>query len=264
MKFLKLFLAFLLVLSFLKANDKLVIGATPVPYGEILEFSKSYFKQKGYDLEVVEFSDYSIPNKALNEKALDANLFQHKPFLDEFNKAQSTDLQAVASLMILPMGVYSKKNKDLKELKDGASVAIPNDPTNESRALEILQSAGLIKLDNKNALKTPLDIKENPKKLKFKELKAAQVPRALSDVEIAVINTNYALDYGLKPVKDAIFLEAKESPYANFVVVRKEDANSKKTKVIEEVLKSEPLKKFMLDRYGDSIILTFSVIKEKQ
>ncbi|TQR34450.1 methionine ABC transporter substrate-binding protein [Campylobacter sp. MIT 99-7217] len=257
MKLIKILFAFILSLTILQGAEKIVIGATPVPFGEILEFSKPLFKEKGFELKVVEFSDYSIPNKALAEKSLDANLFQHKPYLDEFNKANSTNLVAAISLLITPMGVYSNKIKDIKNIANGASIAIPNDPTNESRALEILQSAGLIKLDETKALKTPLDIKENPKKLKFKELKAAQLPRVLGDVDIAVINTNYALDFGLKPVKDAIYLEKKDSPYANFVVVRPEDKDSKKTKIIREIITSQKIKDFIIQRYGDSVILTF-------
>ncbi|KGI57043.1 MetQ/NlpA family ABC transporter substrate-binding protein [Campylobacter sp. MIT 97-5078] len=248
----------LLFLTSLSANDKIItIGATPVPFGEVLEFAKPLFKQKGYELKIVEFSDYSIPNKSLLEGSLDANLFQHKPYLDEFNRANKTDLQAVLSVAIFPMGAYSRKFKDIKELKNGANVAVPNDPTNESRALELLEKANLIKLDEKVALKTPLDISSNPKKLNFKELKAAQVARALEDVDLAVINTNYALDFGLKPLKDSIILEDKNSPYANFLVVRKEDVNSVKTQVIKEILHSQKVKEFMLEKYEGNIIPTF-------
>ena len=149
----------------------------------------------------------------------DANFFQHIPYLEEFNKNKGTHLVKTVGVHLEPMGVYSKKIKDIKELKDGAVVSIPNDPTNESRALDIIASTGLIKLNN-NPLKTPLDIVDNPKKLKFEEIETAQVPRTLDDVTIAVINTNYALNANLNPTKDALVIESKDSPYVNYVVVK--------------------------------------------
>ena len=257
MKFKSLIFVFLLIISNSWAKESLIIGSTPVPYAEILEFAKPLFAKKGYELKIVEFTDYAVPNKALNEGKLDANLFQHKPYLDEFNKSNGTDLLSMQSVVLVPMGVYSRNVKDIKDLQNGALVSIPNDPSNEDRAFELLQKANLLEFKQTKGFKTPKDITKNPKNLKFKELKAAQLPRSLDDVDISIINTNYALDYGLNPAKDAIFLEKKDSPYANFVVVRGEDKDSIKTKVIDEALRTKELREFILKKYDGSVIPTF-------
>ena len=215
MNFSKIIFSFFLFSSLLFASEKIItIGLTPNPFEIIVEHMRGDFKKEGYELKIVEFTDYILPNKALSNKELDANLYQHKPFLDEYNKNVESDLVATTPILIAPMAAFSQKLKNLSELKDGARIAIPNDPTNESRALELLQKAGLIKLNDK-VLKTPLDIVDNPKKLKFLELKAAQLPRALDDVDVAVINSNYALGANLNPVKDSIFREDKDSLYVN-------------------------------------------------
>ncbi|WP_270978335.1 MetQ/NlpA family ABC transporter substrate-binding protein [Campylobacter helveticus] len=257
MNFSKIIFTLFLFSSFLFANEKIItIGLTPNPSGILVEHMREDFKKEGYELKIVEFSDYILPNRALSAKELDANLYQHKPFLDEYNKNTKSDLIATTPVIIAPMAVFSQKLKNLSELKDGARIAIPNDPTNESRALELLAKAGLIKLNDKK-LKTPLDIVDNPKKLQFVELKAAQLPRALSDVDVAVINSNYALGANLNPVKDSIFIEDKDSPYVNFVVVRAEDSQSAKTKVIDKVLRSEKLRNFIEENYKDILIPGF-------
>ncbi|ECT4085011.1 TPA: MetQ/NlpA family ABC transporter substrate-binding protein [Campylobacter jejuni] len=248
-------LACILNLSSLFAQN-ITIGATPNPFGSLLELMKDDFKSKGYELKIVEFSDYILPNRALEEKELDANLYQHKPFLEEYNLKKGSNLIATTPVLIAPVGAYSKKIKNLENLKEGARVAIPNDATNESRALELLEKAKLIEL-NKNTLKTPLDINKNPKKLKFIELKAAQLPRALDDVDIAIINSNFALGAGLNPSKDTIFREDKNSPYVNYVVVRSEDKNSEKTKVIDEILRSDKFKAIINEHYKDILIPAF-------
>ncbi|HEC2498954.1 TPA: MetQ/NlpA family ABC transporter substrate-binding protein [Campylobacter jejuni] len=249
-------LACILNLSSLFAQN-ITIGATPNPFGSLLELMKDDFKNKGYELKIVEFSDYILPNRALEEKELDANLYQHKPFLEEYNLKKGSNLIATTPVLIAPVGVYSKKIKNLENLKEGARVAIPNDATNESRALELLEKAKLIEL-NKNTLKTPLDINKNPKKLKFIELKAAQLPRALDDVDIvAIINSNFALGAGLNPSKDTIFREDKNSPYVNYVVVRSEGKNSEKTKVIDEILRSDKFKAIINEHYKDILIPAF-------
>ncbi|MFQ6342142.1 MetQ/NlpA family ABC transporter substrate-binding protein [Campylobacter sp. VTCC 70190] len=232
------------------------IGATPNPFASLLELMKDDFKNKGYELKIIEFTDYILPNRALEEKELDANLYQHKPFLEAYNAQNNAKLVVSTPVIIAPMGIYSKKIKDLEELKDGAKIAIPNDATNESRALELLEKANLIEL-NQNTLKTPLDISKNPKNLKFIELKAAQLPRALDDADVAIINSNYALGAGLNPSKDSIFREDKDSPYVNYVVVRFEDKNSEKTKVIDEVLRSDKFKALINERYKDILIPAF-------
>ena len=247
----------ILALAFagLFAKESIIIGVT-VPFDEILNFAKPLFAKKGYEIKIVEFTDFAIPNQALQDGRLDANLFQHKPYLDEFNAARGWDLVATTAVAVFPMGVYSKSIKDLKDLKDGAVVSVPNDPTNENRALEILQKAGLIELSG-TGLKTIRNISKNPKKLKVREIKAAQLVRSLDDVAISVINTNYILDFGLNPLTDAIFLEDKDSPYANFVVVRKKDEQSAKTKAIDEILHSDEVRKFINEKYKGSVIPAF-------
>lgn len=257
MKFKSLIFVFLLIISNSWAKESLIIGSTPVPYAEILEFAKPLFAKKGYELKIVEFTDYAVPNKALNEGKLDANLFQHKPYLDEFNKSNGTDFLSMQSVVLVPMGVYSRNVKDIKDLQNGALVSIPNDPTNEDRAFELLQKANLLEFKQTKGFKTPKDITKNPKNLKFKELKAAQLPRSLDDVTLAVIPTNYALDYGLSPVKDSLLIESKDSPYAIIVAVRKADKESAKTKAINEVLRSKEVKEFILKKYGGNVIPTF-------
>ncbi|ECZ6121518.1 methionine ABC transporter substrate-binding protein [Campylobacter jejuni] len=248
-------LACILNLSSLFAQN-ITIGATPNPFGSLLELMKDDFKNKGYELKIVEFSDYILPNRALEEKELDANLYQHKPFLEEYNLKKGSNLIATTPVLIAPVGVYSKKIKNLENLKEGARVAIPNDATNESRALELLEKAKLIEL-NKNTLKTPLDINKNPKKLKFIELKAAQLPRALNDTDLAVITTNYALGAGLNPLKDGIFMEDKDSLYAIVLATRKGEETSQKSLVIKEILTSDKIKNFIIEKYKGSVIPTF-------
>lgn len=243
---------------FVSANaaEKLVVGATPVPHTEILEFIKPLVAKDGFELVVKEFNDYTIPNLATQDGDLDANFFQHIPYLNEFNKNKGTTLVKTTGVHLEPMGVYSKKIKNITDLKNGDTVAIPNDPTNESRALDVLASAGLIKL-NDNVLKTPLDITENPKNLKFSEIETAQVPRALEDVTIAVINTNYALSANLNPTRDALVLESKESPYVNYVVVKAGNENTKKTQTLNKAINDESVKKFIQDKYQGAILPAF-------
>lgn len=248
-------LAFL-VATFANAAEKIVVGATPVPHSEILEIVKPELAKAGYDLEIKIFNDYIIPNIATDSGELDANFYQHLPYLDEFNKNKGTKLSKTVSVHIEPMGIYSKKIKSLKDLKKGAKVSIPNDPTNESRALDVLATAGLIKLGN-SSLKTPLDIVENPKNLKFIEIEAASLPRTLDDVDISVINTNYALSVNLNPKNDALALESKDSPYANIIVVSTKNKDSKKIKALDEAIQSEAVKKFIDEKYKGAILPAF-------
>lgn len=254
-------IVFSLVLSFLVANfvnaaEKIVVGATPVPHAEILEVIKPELEKEGYDLDIKIFNDYVIPNIATDGGELDANFFQHLPYLKEFNKNKGTKLINTASVHIEPMGVYSKKIKNLKDLKKGAKVSIPNDPTNESRALDVLATAGLIKLNNAE-LKTPLDVIQNPKNLKFVEIEAASLPRTLDDVDISVINTNFALNINLNPKNDALALESKDSPYANIIVVSEKNRDSKKTKALNKAIQSEAVKKFIDEKYKGAILPAF-------
>lgn len=236
----------------------LTVGATPVPHGEILKQVKPMLKAEGIDLKVVEFTDYVKPNLALNDKELDANFFQHEPYLDKFNAEHGTDLVSVAKVHLEPMGIYSHKIKNLNELADGAKVAIPNDPANGGRALLILQKAGLITLKTGDSITaTVQDITENKKNLQFVELEAAQIPRSVDDVDIALINTNFAMEGGFNPLKDALYIESKDSPYANILVVRKGDENRPEIQKLVKALQSPEIKKFIEDKYQGAIVPAF-------
>lgn len=240
-------------------NDKktIVVGASPVPHADILNnVVKNVLAKKGYKLEVKTFTDYVAPNTALQDGDLDANFFQHVPYLQTFNKEKHTDLVATVKVHIEPMGVYSQKIKSLKELKSGDEIAIPNDPTNESRALKLLEKNGLIKLSSKD-LVTKLDIVENKLKLNIKDVDAAQVPRTLGDVSAAIINANYAIQAKLDPTKDALVLESKDSPYANVIAVKKGNENKKYIKALDEAMNSPEVKKYIEEKYKGSIVPAF-------
>lgn len=227
------------------AAEKIVIGVTPFPHGEIAKKMKPLLEKEGFILEIKDFTDYIQPNMALAEKSLNANFFQHIPYLENMNKEKNLGLVWVAKVHIEPLGIYSKKIKKLSELKKGDRIAIPNDPTNGARALKLLQKSGLIKIKD-GALVTAKDITSNPKGLKIIELDAAQLPRTLEDTTASVINTNFAVEAGLIPTKDALVLEGKDSPYANVLVVRAEDKNSKATKALIKAINSPEIKKFIL------------------
>ena len=236
----------------------LKIGATPVPHSELLEEIKPDLKEQGINLEIVEFNDYVQPNIALNDKELDANFFQHEPYLNDFIKEhKDVKLKNAGGIHIEPMGVYSKKIKDLRELPEGATVSIPNDPTNGGRALLLLQKAGLLKLkDGVNEMATVQDIVDNPKNLKIQEVEAAQLPRTLEDVDISIINTNFAMNADLNPVNDALFIEDKTSPYVNIVAVRA-DENREQIDQLLKTLKSDKIKKFIEEKYKGAIVPAF-------
>lgn len=242
-----------------KAETTIKIGATPVPHSEMLEEIKPSLKEKGVILEIVEFNDYVQPNIALNDKELDANFFQHEPYLNDFIKEhKEMNLTNAAGVHVEPMGVYSKKISKLEELADGATVSIPNDPTNGGRALILLEKAGLIKLkEGVNETATVNDVVENKKNLKITEVEAAQLPRTLEDVDISVINTNFAMNANLNPVKDALFMEDKTSPYVNIVVVRKGDENREEIKTLINELHSDKMKKFIEEKYKGAIVPAF-------
>ncbi|MFE9767338.1 MetQ/NlpA family ABC transporter substrate-binding protein [Streptomyces sp. NPDC005808] len=238
-------------------DDALVVGATAVPAGEVLSYIKKDLAEKaGLDLEITEFTDYVLPNTALQEGSLDANLYQNQPYLDDFNKSKGTDLVSVVKAYLPPMGVYSKKVEDVTELADGATVAVPNDVTNEGRALKLLASKGVITLkDGAGTTASPEDITANPKHLTFKELEPAQLPRSLDDVAVAVINNNYAQDAGLSPATDAILLEsAKDNPYANLLAVKKGNEDDPRVKKLAELLTSPEVRKFIEDKYKGSVL----------
>ncbi len=240
------------------SKDKKVIkvGATPVPHSEILKEVKPILAKEGYDLQIVEFTDYVTPNTSLNEGQLDANFYQHIPYLEQFNKEKHTELSYTVKVHLEPMGVYSNKVKKIADIKDGAEIAIPNDPTNGSRALKVLQKEGLIKVKD-GELISKADITENKKNIKIKELDAPQLPRVLGDVDAAVINANYALQANLNPTKDAIAIEAKDSPYANILAVRTKDKDKDSIKALSKALNSPEIKKFIEEKYKGSIIPAF-------
>lgn len=237
----------------------LKIGATPVPHAEILEQIKPDLKEQGINLEIVEFNDYVQPNIALNDKELDANFFQHEPYLNDFIKEhKEVKLKNAGGVHIEPMGIYSKKIKDVSELENGAAVSIPNDPTNGGRALLLLQKVQLIKLrDGASETATVQDITENPKNLVIEEVEAAQLPRTLEDVDIAIINTNFAMNANLNPVNDALFIEDKTSPYVNIIAVREGDENRDDIKKLLNAIKSDKIKKFIDEKYKGAIVPAF-------
>ena len=243
------------------AADKKVVlkvGATPVPHAEILKAIQPLLAKDGIELKIVEFTDYVRPNVALAEKELDANFFQHLPYLQQFAADRKLDLVSLIAVHIEPMGVYSKKIKNLSEVPNGGIIAIPNDPTNGGRALSILAQAGLIKMKDGVGVKgTVKDVTDNPKKLVFKELEAPQLPRSLDDVTLAVINSNYALEAKLNPTKDALFIEKKESPYANILAIRKGDEKRPELVKLAKALTSPDVKKFIEDKYKGAVVPAF-------
>ena len=254
----KLFAAVAAVAAFSAHAGDLSVAATPVPHAEILEFVKPALAKEGVNLKVKVFTDYIQPNVQVAEKRLDANFFQHQPYLDEFNKAKGTHLINVAAVHLEPLGAYSSKYKKLDEIKDGSTVVIPNDATNGGRALLLLDKAGLITLKDKtNILSTPKDITANPKKLKFRELEAATIPRVLTQVDLALINTNYALEAKLNPETDALVIEGNDSPYVNILVARPDDKDSADMQKLVAALHSPEVKAFILEKYKGAIVPAF-------
>ena len=243
-------------------TKKIVIGASPSPHADILKVAKKELKKEGYELEIKEYSDYVQPNTALESGDLDANYFQHKPYLDDFNKKKKTHLVSAGMIHYEPFGIFPGKTKTLKDLKKGATVAVPNDTTNEARALLLLQDQGLIKLkDGAGLTATKKDIVENKKDLAIKEIEAAQIPRSLKDVDIAVVNGNYALQAGLKVNKDALATEDADSvgakTYGNIVAVKKGNEKLAATKALIKALKSYTVKKYINDKYDGAVVPLF-------
>ncbi|MDT0572997.1 MetQ/NlpA family ABC transporter substrate-binding protein [Streptomyces sp. DSM 3412] len=239
-------------------SGPLVVAASPTPHAEILGFVKDNLaKDAGLDLEVKEFTDYVLPNTATEDGSVDANYFQNQPYLDSFNKERGTHIVPVVTVHLEPLGLYSNKVKSKDDLKSGATVAVPNDTVNEARALKLLDSAGIITLkDGVGTDATPADITENPKKLKFKELEAAQTPRSLDDVDAAVINGNYALEADLSPADDALAVEpAKDNPNGNFLAVKEGGEDDPRVKKLAELLTSDEVRKFIEDEWSNGSVL---------
>ncbi|MGI6571029.1 MAG: MetQ/NlpA family ABC transporter substrate-binding protein [Caldicoprobacterales bacterium] len=242
-------------------NDKkIVIGATPTPHGEILKVVKEVLAEKGYELEIKEFTEYALLNPSLDSGDLDANYFQHQPYLDDYNQQNNGKLISIASIHYEPLGLYPGKTKSLEDLKDGAQIAVPNDTTNEARALLLLEAVGLIKLDPEAGLEaTIVDITENPKNLDIKEIEAAQLPHSLQDVDMAVINGNYALQAGLNAATDSLFKEEQDSlaavTYANIVAVREGHEKDEKLLALVDALKSDKVKEFIAEKYQGAVVV---------
>ncbi|MDX3852660.1 MetQ/NlpA family ABC transporter substrate-binding protein [Streptomyces sp. AK02-01A] len=241
------------------ASKPLLVAASPVPHADILEFVKKNLAAKeGLKLEVKEFTDYVLPNTATENGEVDANFFQHKPYLDDFNKKNGTHIVPVVNVHLEPLGLYSKKVKDLKALKPGQTLAIPNDTTNEGRALKLLAENGVITLKDGAASDANLSDIQDAKGLKFKELEAATLPRALNDVDAAVINGNYALEADLKPAQDSLALEKAEgNPYANFLAVKEGNEKDPRVLKLAKLLNSPEVKKYIDDTYDGSVVPAF-------
>ena len=243
-----------------KTNSKTItIAASATPHAEILEYAKTALKEKGYDLQVTVFDDYVKPNEVVESGEFDANYFQHVPYLESFNEEKGTHLVVAGKIHYEPFGIYPGTKKSLDEIADGDSIAVPNDTTNEARALLLLQDNGLLTLkDGASLTATINDIKDNPKKLKFQELEAAQVSKVKGEVAYVVLNGNYALEAGYSVGKDALAYEKSDSEaaktYVNIIGVKEGNENSDAIKALVKVLKSDEIKKFIEDKYDGAVI----------
>ena len=250
-----IFLTIICIAVFGNAKDITIkIGATPVPAAEILEFAKPILKKQGIDLEIQSFTDYITPDIALNDGSSDANLYQHKPFLEQMNKDRGFDLVALKPIYIVPLGFYSKKYKNVDSIENGAVIALPNDPTNYSRALILLHDNGVIKLkDSSNLASSEFDIVENKKNLQFRQVEAAMLPKVLDGIDGAVINANYALQANMS-LKEAFFYESDKSAYVNVFATKKGNENNQNILKVQEVLLGKEVRDFILKKYKGEII----------
>lgn len=243
-----------------KADDKTItVAASPTPHAEILEAAKDLLKEKGYTLEIKEFDDYPQQNVVVDEGEFDANYFQHQPYLDNFNEEKGSDLVSAAKIHYEPLGIYPGTSEDLENIKDGAKIAVPNDATNEARALLLLEENGIITLKEDAGLNaTKKDVEKNPHNIEIVELDAAQIARVVEELDFVVLNGNYALDAGFNVQTDAIAKEEADSEaaqtYANIIAVKKENKDSEKIKALVEVLQSEEIGKFITDTYEGAVV----------
>ena len=236
----------------------LSVAASPTPHAVILEQCVAPLAEQGIELEIREFDDYVFPNTTVEDGEIDANYFQHVPYLDEFNETRGTHLVSVAGIHVEPMGIYAGKSDSLENLPDGATIAIPNDATNEGRALLLLEAQGLIKLkDSSNLSATPNDLAENPKNLEFKEVEAATIPSIVSEVDLAVINSNYAMGAGYNPVVDSLAIESSDSPYVNILVVKEGNENNEAVQALIEVLHSDAIRDFINEEFDGAVVPAF-------
>lgn len=238
------------------ADNVLKVGATPDPHAAMLSEVVDLLAEQGYELQIIEFTDYVTPNEALASGELDANFFQHLPYLEQQNVDKGFDLVSAGGIHVEPLAVYSQKCKSLDAIADGATFAIPNDPTNEGRALLLLEAAGLITLSEDAGLEAvPADIADNPHGYKFREIEAASLPRVLADVDAAVINGNYAIPAGLIATRDGLYVEGAESPYVNVIAVRNGDQDKPAVKALVEALKSDKVKAYVAERYPNGEVV---------
>ncbi|MFC9385609.1 MetQ/NlpA family ABC transporter substrate-binding protein [Streptomyces venezuelae] len=244
-------------------SKALVVAASPTPHADILNYVKDNLAEKaGLKLEVKEFTDYVLPNTATETGQVDANYFQHKPYLDDFNKKNNTHIVPVVNVHLEPLGLYSKNLKSVKDIKAGQTIAVPNDTTNGGRALQLLADNGLITIKPGVGTNAKISDITDKKGLEFKELEAATVPRALNDVDAAVINGNYAIEAKLSPAKDALVLEkADGNPYANFLAVKEGNEKDARVQKLAKLLNSPEVKKYIEDTYKDSVVPAFGAAK---
>jgi D-methionine transport system substrate-binding protein len=239
-----------------KKSQVLTVGATPVPHAAILNLLVDDLAKEGITLKIVEFTDYVTPNEAVESGQIDANFFQHVPYQETFNKEKGFHLVSVAGIHVEPIALYSKKVTKLSDLQDGSTIAIPNDPTNEGRALLLLQSAGLVTVKKEAGLTaTPVDLTANKKNFKFKEIEAASIPRVLADVDAAIINGNYALAAGLTAAKDGLLVEGKDSPYVNILTVKAGNEKDPRIVALVKAIKSQKVKDYILKTYPNGDVV---------
>ncbi|WP_153127349.1 MetQ/NlpA family ABC transporter substrate-binding protein [Peribacillus tepidiphilus] len=242
----------------LLSDGKLVVGVTAGPHEQILEKVKELGEKKGLKIELKVFNEYVMPNVALAEKELDLNVFQHEPYLNAFKEDRNLDLVKVGDTVNFPMGIYSTSVKDVKDLKKGAKIGLPNDPTNGARALILFEQAGLIKLKDDVGVKATLkDIEENKNDYQFIELEASQIPRQLEELDAAAINTNFAIEHGFVPSKDSIFIEPKDSPWVNIAAVRSESKDDEAVQQFLDLYHSDEVKKFIEETFQGSVVASW-------
>ncbi len=245
-----------------KKSENLVVGASPAPHAAILEVVKESLSKEGYELEIVEFADYVLPNLGVEDGSLDANFFQHQPYLDSFNEENGTDIVSVATIHYEPFGIYAGKVDSIEALTEGSQIAVPNDTTNEARALLLLEANGIIKLEEGIGLFATInDIVENPKNVEIVEVEAAQLPRTLQDVDLAVINGNYAIEAGLSVGEDALAIEDKESisavTYGNVVAIKAGDEKREDIQALIKALQSDEVKAYIEENYEGAVVPIF-------
>ncbi|WP_067724561.1 MetQ/NlpA family ABC transporter substrate-binding protein [Oceanobacillus damuensis] len=236
------------------SEDKLVVGSMAGDQAEIVEFVAEIAAEDGLEIEVMTFSDYIMPNTALEEGDLDANIYQTLPFLDQYNEDHGTDFVPVGAAFLNPMAIFSEKYESIDEVEDGALFALPNDPTNGARALLMLQETGLIKVNEEETNPSVMDIVENPKNLEFIELEAAQIPRQLSEVDFAAINSNYSFEAGLNPIEDSIYRESTDSPYTVNIVVRAENEDDPAVQKLVDAYQSDAVKDKIEEVFGGTLL----------